>query len=298
MGIVDIVVIVVTAPAHHVARRHPNPIGGRCSPIRPGATASFQHSDDADAGNDPPLAFRSVQVEIWSDVVCPWCHVGLARFEEALQRLGWNDDDVEVVLRPFELDRHVPPGGIDLQQYLRQKFGAGATIEAIEGRVAEAGAEIGLAFNWDSVRRVNTFDAHRLLEWALHEGGPADQRSLKRRIMEAYFAEGRDVSDHDTLTSLAGECGLDSGAAAAILASGAFGDEVRDGEREARELEVHAVPTFVIERRFAIPGAQDPETFVQVLARMRNRLAEEEADRLAVGAVEAADACAVDDPTC
>jgi predicted DsbA family dithiol-disulfide isomerase len=93
--------------------------------------------------------------------------------------------------------------------------------------------------------------------------------------MQAYFAEGGDISDHTTLAALAAEAGLDAGAAAEVLATGAFGEEVRAGELEARDLDVHAVPTFVVERRFAIPGAQDPETFVQVLARMRNRLAEE-----------------------
>jgi predicted DsbA family dithiol-disulfide isomerase len=237
-----------------------------------------------------------VQVEIWSDVVCPWCYVGKARFEEALRRLGWDADDVEVVFRPFELDPRVPAGGLDLQEYLRRKFGTGATLEAIEGRVAEAGAELGLAFDWSKARRVNTFDAHRLLEWALRTAGPTAQQALKRRLMEAYFAEGGDVSDHETLADLASACGLDRGAAAEALKSGAFGEEVRALELEARELEIHAVPTFVIERRFAIPGAQDPETFVQVLARMRNRLAEEEAEALA-GAADGA-ACEVDDPAC
>jgi predicted DsbA family dithiol-disulfide isomerase len=218
-----------------------------------------------------------VQVEIWSDVVCPWCYVGKARFEEALRRLGWGDDDVDVVFRPFELDPRVPPGGLDLQEYLRQKFGTGATLEAIEGRVSEAGEELGLTFDWSKARRVNTFDAHRVLEWARHTAGPAAQRRLKSRVMQGYFAEGADVSDHDVLAGFAGDCGLDADAAAGVLASGAYGEEVRAGELEARELDVHAVPTFVVERRFAIPGAQDPETFVQVLARMRNRLAEEEA---------------------
>jgi predicted DsbA family dithiol-disulfide isomerase len=218
-----------------------------------------------------------VKVEIWSDVVCPWCYVGKARFEEALQRLGWDESDVEVSFRPFELDPSVPPGGLEIGEYLRRKFGSAATVEAIEGRVGEAGAELGLEFDWSKVRRVNTFDAHRLLEWALTTAGPAAQHRLKRRLMQAYFAEGGDVADHATLAALAGDVGLDPSGAAEVLASGAHGEEVRAAEREARELDIHAVPTFVVERRFAIPGAQDPDTFVQVLARMRSRLAEEEA---------------------
>ncbi len=234
-----------------------------------------------------------MKVEIWSDVVCPWCHVGLARFEEAVRRLGWDDDDIEIIYRPFELDPRVPPGGVDLGEYLRGKFGSGATIEAIEGRVAEAGAAIGVTFDWSKVRRVNTFDAHRLLEWALHTAGAATQVRLKRRLMVAYFEEGGDVADHTALSSLAAEVGLDAAEASAVLESGAYGEEVRAGEREARELEIHAVPTFVIERRLAIPGAQDPDTFVTMLARLRARLADEAAE-----ALDEAAACAVDDPAC
>ena len=219
-----------------------------------------------------------VKVEIWSDVVCPWCYVGKARFEEAVRRLGWDEDDLEVVFRPFELDPNVPPGGVDIGEYLRRKFGSGATVEAIEGRVAEAGADVGVRFDWSNVRRVNTFDAHRLLTWALATAGPAAQGRLKRRLMQAYFEEGGDVADHTTLAALAGELGLDASAAAEVLASGEYGDEVRSGEQEARDLEIHAVPTFVIERRVSIPGAQDPDTFVQLLARVRSRLADEAAE--------------------
>jgi predicted DsbA family dithiol-disulfide isomerase len=219
-----------------------------------------------------------VQVEIWSDVVCPWCYVGKARFEEALRRLGWDEGDVTITYRPFELDRHVPPEGHDLVEYLQAKFGPGASIEAIEGRVAEAGAELGLEFDWAKARRVNTFAAHQLLEWALRTAGPAAQARLKSRLMKAYFAEGGDVSDHATLAALAAEVGLDAGNAEGVLASGEYGEAVRAGQQEARELEIHAVPTFVVERRFAIPGAQDPETFVSVLARMQSKLADEADD--------------------
>jgi len=235
-----------------------------------------------------------VKVEIWSDVVCPWCHVGKARFEEALRRLGWDESDVEIRFRPFELDRHVPPGGLEIGEYLRKKFGSRATVETIEGRVSEAGAEVGVTFDWTKVRRVNTFDAHRLLEWALTDAGPAAQGRLKRRLMAGYFEDGADVSDHGVLAGLAAEVGLDPAAATEVLASGAFGAEVRAGEQEARELEIHAVPTFVIERRMAIPGAQDPETFVNLLARIRNRLADEAAEAPDGGDT----ACAADDPNC
>jgi len=223
-----------------------------------------------------------VRVEIWSDVVCPWCHVGKARFEEALRRLGW-EDEVEVEYRPFELDRRVPSGGIPIDEYYARKFGAPASIEAIEGRVAQAGAELGLRFDFQGVRRPNTFDAHRLLAWALDTAGWRAQGRLKRRLMEAYFGERADVGDAGVLARLAGEAGLDAGAAAEVLAGEAYGDDVRAGEAEAREREIHAVPTFVIGGAFAIPGAQEVDTFVSVLTRARQRF-------------EPADTCAVDDP--
>lgn len=241
------------------------------------------------------LGCPSVKVEIWSDIVCPWCHVGLARFEEAVRRLGWDDQDIQITYRPFELDPRVPPEGVELTEYLQRKFGPRATIRSIEGRVAEAGAEVGIAFDWSGVRRVNTFDAHRLLEWALATAGAAAQVRLERRLMKAYFEEGGDVAGHESLADYAADVDLDADDALAVLASDRFGEEVRAGELEARELDIHAVPTFVIERRLAIPGAQDPETFVTMLARMRSRLDDEAAD---AAAVAAGAACAPDDPTC
>jgi predicted DsbA family dithiol-disulfide isomerase len=237
----------------------------------------------------------AMKVEIWSDVVCPWCHVGLSRFEEAVRRLGWDEQDIQITYRPFELDPTVPPGGVDLAEYLRRKFGPGASIRSIEGRVAEAGTEVGIAFDWAGVRRVNTFDAHRLLEWALATAGGPTQVRLERRLMKAYFEEVGDVADHESLAGYAAEVGLDRDDALAVLASDRFGKEVRAGEAEARELDIHAVPTFVLEQRLAIPGAQDPETFVTMLARMRARLDDEAAD---AAALASGTACAADDPDC
>lgn len=194
-------------------------------------------------------------VEVWSDVVCPWCHVGKARFEEAVRRLGW-EDDVEVVYRPFELPPR-PPGFTP----------PGNALD----RIAAAGAELGLTFDWKAAKRRSTFDAHRLLAWALDTAGAKAQGRLKTRLMQAYFAEGVDVSDRAELARLAGEVGLD--ATDVLDDDDAYADVVRAGEAEATELEIHAVPTFVFERALVVPGAQDPETFVSLLARARERLA-------------------------
>ncbi len=215
-----------------------------------------------------------VQIEIWSDVVCPWCWVGKARFETAVDLLGWNDTDATVTYRPFELDPSLAAGGRPIAEYLRAKFGSAATVEAIEGRVSEAGAGVGLTFDWDRVIRVNTFDAHRLLTWALTEHGQRQQRSLKERMMRAYFAEGADVSDHEVLAGLAADTGLDGAAAGDVLATDRHAVDVRDAEAQAATLGINAVPTFVVEGTFGIPGAQDIDTFVGLLPRLRDRLAE------------------------
>lgn len=215
-----------------------------------------------------------MQIEIWSDVVCPWCWVGKARFETAVDLLGWDDTDATVTYRPFELDPSLAAGSRPIAEYLRAKFGSAATVEAIEGRVSEAGAGVGLTFDWDRVIRVNTFDAHRLLTWALTEHGSHQQRTLKERLMRAYFAEGADVSEHGVLAGLAADTGLDAAAAADVLTTDRYAGDVRDEQARARTLGIDAVPTFVVEGTFGIPGAQDVETFVSLLPKLRQRLAE------------------------
>jgi predicted DsbA family dithiol-disulfide isomerase len=209
-------------------------------------------------------------VEIWSDVVCPWCYVGTRRFSAALDRFG---GAVDVAHRAFELDPTVPPGGMDLADYLARKFGGPAALDGVRGRLAHVGAEVGIDFRWDGKRRVNTFDAHRLAAWAEEAGGPDPRAALEQRLFRAYFTDNLDVADHGVLARLAVDVGLDGAAAAEALATGAGADRVRAEEARATELGISAVPTFVIEGRWAIPGAQDVDTFVQVLQRAVERLA-------------------------
>lgn len=228
-----------------------------------------------------------MHVEIWSDVVCPWCYVGKRRFELALEGLPWRDE-IEVVYRPFELDPTLPPAGEDLETYLAQKFGDRSRVRAGHALLTSAGAELGIDFRWAGKRRPNTFAAHRLLAWALDSAGASVQAALKDALMRAYFTDNDDVGDRDTLVRLATEVGLDADDAREIIASDAFADEVRLGEAEAATLGIHAVPTFVIERSFAIPGAQDLDTFRIVLERAR--------DRLVTVPANDAEACSTDNP--
>jgi predicted DsbA family dithiol-disulfide isomerase len=217
-----------------------------------------------------------VRVEIWSDVVCPWCYVGTRRFEAAVERLraeGADAAEIEVVHRAFELDPTVPPEGMDLAGYLAAKFGGAGRVTQAHDRLSHIAEDVGIDFRWEGKRRVNTFDAHRVAAWALDTAGSAVQDALHQRLFRAYFSENLDVADHGVLAGLAAETGLDRDAAAEVLATGAYGDTVRAEERRAGELEIHAVPTFVIEGTWAIPGAQDEATFVELLRRAQERLA-------------------------
>jgi predicted DsbA family dithiol-disulfide isomerase len=211
-----------------------------------------------------------MRVEIWSDVVCPWCYVGTRRFDEAVKRLG--GAGIEVVHRAFELDPAVPPGGQDLADYLARKFGGAGRVGQIHDRLARAADDVDVDFRWEGKRRVNTFDAHRLAAWALDVAGPEVQNDLHQRLFQAYFTDNLDLADHGVLARLAADAGLDPDPAAEALATGAYGDEVRADEHRAGEMDIHAVPTFVIEGRWAIPGAQDIDTFTELLERAAERL--------------------------
>jgi predicted DsbA family dithiol-disulfide isomerase len=212
-----------------------------------------------------------MQVEIWSDVVCPWCYVGTRRFSAALERID-GDVEVGVAYRAFELDPTVPPGGVDLADYLARKFGGAAALDRAHDRLAHVGADLGIDFRWDGKRRVNTFDAHRLAAWAEGAAGAGARAALEQRLFRAYFTENLDVADHGVLAGLAAEVDSDPVAASEALATGAGADQVRAEEARATELGISAVPTFVIEGRWAIPGAQDVDTFVQVLRRAAERI--------------------------
>jgi predicted DsbA family dithiol-disulfide isomerase len=217
-----------------------------------------------------------VRVEIWSDVACPWCYVGTQRFGRAVEETG---ADVDVVYRSFELDPTVPTGAGSppLVDYLERKFGDRSRVQAAHARLTSAGADLGIDFRWEGMRRANTFDAHRLLAWALHEHGPDRQRAVKQRLLQAYFTDGLDVADHGVLAGLAADVGLDAEAAAAFLASGAEADFVRAERAEAYSNGITAVPTFVVEGEWMLQGAHEPDKWVKALTHIQSELAAREA---------------------
>lgn len=208
-----------------------------------------------------------MQVDIFSDVVCPWCAIGKRRFEAALGRFE-HADEIEVVWRAFELDPNAPARREgDYADRLARKYGMSRehAVAAHENLTATAAAE-GLDFHFDRAQPGNTFDAHRLLHYAV-ETGPGLQDALKERLFLAYFTEGEPIGDPETLVRLAAEVGLDRQQCAEILASDRYAAAVRADEREAHELEVTGVPFFVVDGKFGIPGAQDAETILGVLRR-------------------------------
>jgi predicted DsbA family dithiol-disulfide isomerase len=207
-----------------------------------------------------------MRVEIWSDVVCPWCYVGKRRLESALAAFP-HADEVEIVYRSFELDPSAPKGaGEPVADYLGKKYGGGREGgEQMVSRVAAIAAEEGLDFNYTRSIRANTIDAHRLLHLALEVGGPQLQVQLKERLLKAYFTDTLAVDDHDVLAEVAVGCGLPADRVAQVLTSQEFLADVHADVSQARQLGANGVPFFVIDRRLGISGAQPAEVFTQAL---------------------------------
>jgi predicted DsbA family dithiol-disulfide isomerase len=216
--------------------------------------------------SEPSIPQEIVNVEIWSDVVCPWCYIGKRRFERALAAFE-HRNEVEVQWRSFELDPRAArePSGEDPAERLARKYGM--TREdalAAHARVTGLAAQEGLTYRLDAARPANTFDAHRLLHLAAERGV---QAAAEERLFAAYFTEGRSLGDPDTLVALAAEVGLDEAAAREVLRSDAYADAVAADEREASELGISGVPFFVVDRRYGISGAQPAELIQQALER-------------------------------
>lgn len=235
--------------------------------------------------SQPPVEVPRLDVEIWSDVVCPWCYIGKRRFERALDELA-GEIDVDVVYRPYQLDPTAPAGATQpVAEAYARKFGGPERAAQIIGHVTSVAAGEGLDFHLDVALRANTLAAHRLLWWAEHVdgGGPDVQRALKERLLQAYFVDGDDVGSTELLASCAGEVGLDAAAAAAFLAGDDGTAEVRALLAHASEQDITAVPTYVISdpdrtAAWVVPGAQDTEVFVKVLRRLVERLSAAQAD--------------------
>jgi predicted DsbA family dithiol-disulfide isomerase len=223
-------------------------------------------------------------IEVYSDVVCPWCYLGLRRLQRAVAA---QDGDVTVVFRPFQLDPGALPTPEPVRSVYEAKFGGPERAAEIIDHVTAIGATEGLDLRLDRALRSNTLAAHRLLWFAARHG---HQAPLVERLFRAYFTEGRDVGDPAELARLAGDAGLDEAMAAAFLASHEGVDEVRADVATAHAMGITAVPTFVFEGRWAVSGAHDPVVLAGVLDQVRDRLAEELAVEADVAAAPASGA--------
>ena len=208
---------------------------------------------------------RTLQIDFVSDVACPWCAVGLASFERALEKLQ-GEVDVDLRFQPFELNPQMGPEGQDVSEHHSQKYGSSPEQQAqARAGIAARGAAVGFQFRKEGRGRVwNTFDAHRLLLWA-GEQGAQQQRDLKMALLKAYHGEGRNPSDHAVLAEVAASVGLDRKEAEEVLAGDRYAADVRDREQHFQSLGIHAVPSVIINNRHLIQGGQPPEMFEQAL---------------------------------
>jgi predicted DsbA family dithiol-disulfide isomerase len=204
-----------------------------------------------------------MEVEIWSDVVCPWCYIGKRRFEAALARFE-HRENVEVLWRSFELDPTTPRHRAgDLAEHLSGKYGIDVgQARQLQQRVTEVAAAEGLEYRFDLAQPTNSFDAHRLIHFARSY---REQGAMKERLLRAYFTEGRDIADPDALVDLAGDVGLASEEVRSMLSSDELADDVRADQQVARSLGISGVPFFVLDRTYGVSGAQPPEVMLDAL---------------------------------
>lgn len=222
----------------------------------------------------PTTLVRPFTVEIWSDVVCPWCYIGKRRFEQAVAELD-GEIDVDVRYRPFQLDPTASPGksGPVFDAYVK-KFGGPEQAQMLIDRVTQAAAGAGLDFRMDRALRANTLLAHRLLWWAEHTDAPVEQAALNERLLQAYFMDGLDIGLPETLADCAVQLGADRDEVLGFLAGDGGRAEVAADLERAADAGITAVPTFVIDGQWAVPGAQEAETFVQVLRKLADKRGE------------------------
>ena len=212
-----------------------------------------------------------IRLDIFSDPVCPWCYIGKAYLDRALEANA--DHPFAVEWHPFQLNPGMPAEGMDRAAYLEMKFGGHDKAVAVYSQIAAAAQEAGVEIDFAAMKRQpNALDAHRLIHWAGLEGR---QTAMVSALFRAYWREGRDIGDTATLAAIAGEVGLDGGAITRLLASDADADDLIAREQDARAKGVTAVPTFLIAQQFVLSGAQPSELWGQVIDELLEKLKED-----------------------
>ena len=211
----------------------------------------------------------SLTLDVFSDVVCPWCYLGKRRLGRGLLLVP--ELDVAVRWRPFQLDSTIPQGGIERRVYLEKKFGGPEAIAPTHRRMTEMGAVEGIEYHFERIQRSpNTLDAHRVIRWSAAEG---HEEAMVERLFRAFFSEGLDIGDPAVLSRLAGETGLDESGVASWLATDEDREAVEAEIAEAYRIGVTGVPCFVVASHYAVMGAQAPETIARTLRSVAEELA-------------------------
>ncbi len=221
---------------------------------------------DAQNLDQPASPAAPLRIDIVSDVVCPWCYIGKRRLERALETAGL--DAVKIGWRPFQLNPEMPEEGQDRRSYLKMKFGGDGSGGSMYDAIQAAGTEERIPFEFSRIEtQPNTVKAHRLIYYGGEQGC---QDAVVEGLFIAYFTDGQNIGDTDVLVAVAVAAGLDGDATRAYLDSDEDADRIRNEDQVARQMGVQGVPCFIINRKYAVSGAQDPSVFLQIFEKIAN----------------------------
>ncbi|WP_170586874.1 DsbA family oxidoreductase [Ruegeria arenilitoris] len=211
---------------------------------------------------------QTVKLDILSDPICPWCYIGKTNLDKALASVP--DHPFVIEWHPFQLNPDMPEGGMDRREYLERKFGGKEGAVRAYAPVVEHAEKAGLNIDFEAMKRTpNTLDSHRLIHWAGIEG---KQNQVVDALFTAYFVQGRDIGDHEVLADIADSVGMDAAVVLKLLKSDADRDDIRQRDTHSREMGVNSVPTFIVANQHAVPGAQPPELWAQVISEIMSQL--------------------------
>ncbi|HIF78630.1 MAG TPA: DsbA family oxidoreductase [Sulfitobacter sp.] len=210
---------------------------------------------------------EAIKLDIMSDPICPWCYIGKAHLDRALQ--DHPNHPFAIEWHPFQLNPEMPREGMDRRAYLEGKFGGKEGAVRAYAPVVEHAEKAGLNINFEAMQRTpNTLDAHRLIHWAGIEGR---QTAAVSALFKAYFVEARDIGDAEVLADIADSIEMDAAVVTRLLKSDVDAQDIRDRDAHSRKMGVNSVPTFIIANAHAVPGAQPPELWAQVIADLTNK---------------------------
>ena len=210
---------------------------------------------------------EAIKLDIMSDPICPWCYIGKAHLDRALQ--DHPDHPFAIEWHPFQLNPDMPREGMDRRSYLERKFGGKEGAVRAYAPVVEHAEKAGLKINFEAMQRTpNTLDAHRLIHWAGIEGR---QTAAVSALFKAYFVDARDIGDDEVLADIADSIEMDAAVVTRLLKSDVDAQDIRDRDAHSRKMGVNSVPTFIVANTHAVPGAQPPELWAQVIADLTNR---------------------------